>query len=93
MRFTCTLCLNEGRDNPTHLGSWGLCSKHLKQWTSTGSYPLPEWLKVFSNEHHREERKQYNTELNFTDYDELEGRSLGKGGNITKATKRQVSGG
>lgn len=70
MGFTCSLCWNEGIYNETYHGSWGLCSAHLKEWTITGSHPVPEWLKVFSKEHHREERRRYNTELNFTDYEE-----------------------
>lgn len=95
MRFSCALCWNEGKYNETYIGTYGLCSAHLKQYTITGTHPLPEWLKIFSKEHHREERKMYNTELNLTDYQEelLEGRSLGRGGNTTKATKQVSSGG
>lgn len=98
MRFTCTLCWNEGKENNTYQGQWGLCTKHLKEWstvTPSGTY-RPNWLIQFAKDHHRDEEKMYHLELNFTDYQEellIESRSLGEGGNITEATKQVLSGG
>lgn len=69
--FTCSIC---GR--LTYQGTWGLCTSHYKEFsisgtysevTPTGTYGMPEWIRVFSTEHHAEERRKYNTELSFSD--------------------------
>ena len=62
MIHTCSLC-----GQPIFGGHWGLCLNHFKEWTVTGTFPVPVWLKIFSLEHHRDEMRRYHTELNFSD--------------------------
>ena len=45
---------------------YGLCSNCLKEWTVTGTNPLPDWLRTFSREHHNLERHKHNGEIPFS---------------------------
>jgi hypothetical protein len=71
-RATCTLCWNEGIYNETYLGTYGLCTQHLKQYTNTGTVPLPNWLREFISFHNNDERKMYHSEIPFSLLDENE---------------------
>lgn len=94
LRFTCALC-----ETPTLLGYWGLCTIHYNEWTVTGTYReetltgtfyLPQWIRIFAREHHLQEQRTYHTEITFTDYflevkenppeDGLAGRTHRRGG-------------
>jgi hypothetical protein len=73
LAFTCALCGKETRQ-----GIWGLCTKHFYeyrdvQFTLTGTFYLPEWLRIFSKEHHVDECRQYHyREIVFSDMIERE---------------------
>lgn len=78
-RPTCALCWNEGIYNETFLGTYGLCTHHLREWsisgtyrevTSTGTYLLPEWLRGFIAYHNNDERRMYHKEITFSDLEE-----------------------
>ena len=60
-RSTCSLCGGECFGN-----RFGLCQNCLKEWTITGSMPVPDWLKVFAREHHANEQRKVNAEIPFT---------------------------
>jgi len=45
---------------------FGLCTRCLKKWTATGTYPIPDWLRTFSKEHNNLERKKMNGEIVFS---------------------------
>lgn len=70
MMFTCAIC---GRY--TFQGSFGLCTLHLKEYsltgtycesTPTGTYALPEWVRIFAKEHHLYEKRKVNREIPFS---------------------------
>lgn len=69
--FTCSIC---GRS--TYAGTWGLCTDHYKEFsvsgtyseaTVTGTYGLPEWIRIFAAEHHADEQRMYHREFVFSD--------------------------
>lgn len=62
MRNTCALCGNE-----IAFGRYGLCQNCLKEWTVTGTYReetvtgtfgMPEWLRLFAKEHQSYDRRK-----------------------------------
>lgn len=57
---TCALCGGE-----IAFGRFGLCQNCFKEWTCTGSYPVPDWLKIFTREHNNLERHKHNGEVPF----------------------------
>lgn len=100
-RFTCTLCWNEGTYNETLLGFYGLCTSHWKEWsitgtyreyTPTGTYYLPEWLRGIISFHHNDERRMYHQEVTFTDVLERDepANDLGWGGSAGSPNNRNV---
>lgn len=67
--WTCALCGGECFGT-----RFGLCNNCLKEWslsgtyrecTLTGTFHLPEWIRIFAKEHHRDEQKKYNREIPF----------------------------
>lgn len=69
MTHTCAVC--EGECFETR---FGLCTRCLKEWsitgtycesTPTGTYHLPEWIRVFAREHSNDERRKYHQEISF----------------------------
>lgn len=76
VRPTCTLCYNEGKINFTFSPAQALCTNHYNEWSATGTYReetvtgtfnLPEWVRIFSAYHHNEERLMYHSEMTFSD--------------------------
>lgn len=57
---TCALCGGE-----IAFGRHGLCQNCLKEWTATGTFPVPDWLRTFMGEHHQYEQKKQHLEVPF----------------------------